>query len=66
MLYPEESSDDEYHLLLNGSIFAPHHMPIMLMPGEDYCMEIVRELVPQLRVLVCFPESMYIYIYIKP
>lgn len=55
MLYPEETSDDEYYLLLNGSIFAPHHVPIILTPGEDYCMEVVPEL--GLRVLVCFPDG---------
>ncbi|XP_067215970.1 G-protein coupled receptor Mth2-like isoform X2 [Linepithema humile] len=55
MLDPEEDNKDEYYLLLNGSIFAPHidHVPIMLMPGEDYCMEIVPKL--GLRALVCFP-----------
>lgn len=56
MLYPEES-EDEHYLLLNGSIFAPHHIPMMLMPGKDYCMENVPEL--GLRVLVCFPEGIY-------
>lgn len=54
MLYPEEK-EDEHYLLLNGSIFAPHHIPMMLMPGKDYCMENVPEL--GLRVLVCFPEE---------
>ncbi|KAG7209000.1 hypothetical protein KM043_015167 [Ampulex compressa] len=55
MLYPEETSDDEYYLLLNGSIFAPHHTPTMLTPGLDYCMEVVPE--KGLRALVCFPKS---------
>ncbi|XP_020293030.1 probable G-protein coupled receptor Mth-like 10 [Pseudomyrmex gracilis] len=57
MLHPEENSEDEYYLLLNGSIFAPRldHVPIMLTPGEDYCMELVPEL--GLRVLVCFSED---------
>lgn len=57
MLHPEENSEDEYYLLLNGSIFAPRldHVPIMLNLGEDYCMEVVPEL--GLRVLVCFPEG---------
>lgn len=54
MLHPEESSEDEYHLLMNGSIFAPRidHVPIMLMPGKDYCMEFVPT--QGLRALVCF------------
>lgn len=55
MLEPVESSDDEYYLLLNGSIFAPNHVPSMLMPGVDYCMEVVPQL--GIRVLVCFPEE---------
>lgn len=54
MLDPEESSEDEYYLLMNGSIFAPRidHVPIMLMPSEDYCMEVVPKL--GLRAFVCF------------
>jgi hypothetical protein len=55
ILDPDEDKKDEYYLLLNGSIFASHHVPTMLMPGEDYCMEIVPEL--GLRPLVCFPEG---------
>ncbi|XP_066595523.1 G-protein coupled receptor Mth2-like [Prorops nasuta] len=55
MLSPEDSSDDEYYLLLNGSIFAPHHAPLMLTPGVDYCMEIIPDL--GLRALVCFPKD---------
>ncbi|XP_011863582.1 PREDICTED: G-protein coupled receptor Mth2-like [Vollenhovia emeryi] len=56
MLHPEESSEDEYYLLMNGSIFAPRidHVPIMLMPGKDYCMEVVPEM--GLRALVCFQD----------
>lgn len=57
MLYPEENSEDEYYLLSNGSIFAPHHLPMMLMPRKDYCMEVVPEI--GLRVLVCFSEGVY-------
>ncbi|XP_071641333.1 G-protein coupled receptor Mth2 [Temnothorax longispinosus] len=55
MLDPEES-EDEYYLLMNGSIFAPRidHVPIMLMPGKDYCMEVVPEL--GLRAFVCFQD----------
>ena len=56
MLDPEESSEDEYYLLLNGSIFAPHHEPRMLSPGNDYCMEFVPEM-GIIVVLVCFPEG---------
>lgn len=62
MLEPEINNEDSYHLLLNGSIFAPQisHAPIMLMPGKDYCMEVVpesgRSLESSLRVLVCFPK----------
>lgn len=58
MLEPEENDEDTYHLLLNGSIFAPKigHAPIMLMPGKDYCMEVVPDW--GLRVLVCFPKGM--------
>ncbi|EZA62452.1 G-protein coupled receptor Mth2, partial [Ooceraea biroi] len=55
MLYPEDNSDDEYYLMTNGSIFAPRHVPILLMPGEDYCMEVVPKL--GLRVFVCFLED---------
>jgi len=53
MLDPDES-EDEHYLLMNGSIFAPRidNVPIMLMPGEDYCMEIVPKL--GLRAFVCF------------
>ncbi|CAL1676753.1 unnamed protein product [Lasius platythorax] len=56
MLEPEENDEDTYHLLFNGSIFAPKigHAPIMLMPGKDYCMEVVPD--RGLRVLVCFPK----------
>lgn len=56
MLHPEKSSDDEYYLLMNGSIFAPRidNVPVMLMPGKDYCMEVVPE--QGLRALVCFQE----------
>ncbi|XP_018349280.1 PREDICTED: G-protein coupled receptor Mth2-like [Trachymyrmex septentrionalis] len=56
MLQPEESNVDEYYLLVNGSIFAPRldHVPIMLMPGKNYCMEIVPEL--GLRAFVCFQD----------
>lgn len=58
MLEPKEDNKDNYYLLSNGSVFAPKigHVPIMLMPGKDYCMEIVpgRE---QLRALVCFSEG---------
>ncbi|XP_012273103.1 G-protein coupled receptor Mth2-like [Orussus abietinus] len=55
MLAPEESSMDQYYLLLNGSIFAPSHVPKMLHPGVDYCMEVVPKM--GIRVLVCFPEE---------
>ncbi|GAB1866737.1 G-protein coupled receptor Mth2 [Camponotus japonicus] len=57
LLEPEDDSKDNYYLLLNGSIFAPKisHVPIMLMPGKDYCMEIVPGL--GLRALVCFTEE---------
>jgi len=53
MLDPDES-EDEHYLLMNGSVFAPRidNVPIMLMPGEDYCMEIVPKL--GLRAFVCF------------
>lgn len=55
ILDPQESSNDEYYLLMNGSIFAPHHVPLMLSPRIDYCMEVVPNL--GLRALVCFPEG---------
>ncbi|XP_043273805.1 G-protein coupled receptor Mth2-like [Venturia canescens] len=55
MLSPSESSDDEYYLLLNGSIFAPRHMPSMLSPGTDYCMDIVPGLGTV--ALVCFDQE---------
>ncbi|KAH0952788.1 hypothetical protein HN011_011795 [Eciton burchellii] len=55
MLYPEHNSDDEYYLMTNGSVFAPRHLPILLMPGADYCMEIIPKL--GLRVFVCFLED---------
>lgn len=59
VLFPEVTSEDEYYLLLNGSIFAPHHIshntPIMLQPGSDYCMEIIPD--EGLRTLVCFSEE---------
>ncbi|KAL6260627.1 hypothetical protein P5V15_008147 [Pogonomyrmex californicus] len=56
MLHPEKTSEDEYYLLMNGSIYAPRidRTPLMLMPGKNYCMEVVPDL--GLRVLVCFPE----------
>jgi len=57
MLEPEEDDKDEYYLLLNGSIFASRHVPTMLMPGEDYCMEIMPEL--GLKAFVCFSEGMH-------
>lgn len=57
MLEPEEDDKDTYHLLHNGSIFAPKisHVPTMLMPGKNYCMEVVPDW--GLMVLVCFPED---------
>ncbi|XP_031787575.1 G-protein coupled receptor Mth2 isoform X2 [Nasonia vitripennis] len=55
MLEPSESDEDEYYLLLNGSIYAPFHKPLMLMPGIDYCMEVAPPL--GLRVFVCFPDE---------
>ncbi|XP_011308923.1 probable G-protein coupled receptor Mth-like 1 isoform X2 [Fopius arisanus] len=55
MLEPEVTSDDEHYLLLNGSIFGPHHIPSMLSPGRDYCMEVIPDL--GLRTLVCFQEE---------
>ncbi|KAL6435213.1 hypothetical protein ACFW04_005352 [Cataglyphis niger] len=56
MLEPDKD-DDKYYLLLNGSIFAPKisYAPVMLMPGEEYCMEIVPEW--GLMVFVCFLED---------
>jgi len=57
MLYPELNGDDEYHLMTNGSVFAPLHLPNLLMPGVDYCMENIPEL--GLRVFVCFFEGEY-------
>jgi len=57
MLYPEQNDDDEYYLMTNGSVFAPRHLPILLMPGADYCMEVIPEL--GLRVFVCFLEGAY-------
>nr|XP_033323120.1 G-protein coupled receptor Mth2-like isoform X1 [Megalopta genalis]XP_033323121.1 G-protein coupled receptor Mth2-like isoform X2 [Megalopta genalis]XP_033323122.1 G-protein coupled receptor Mth2-like isoform X2 [Megalopta genalis] len=55
MLDPDETSDDNSYLLVNGSVFAPHHEPSMLMPAVDYCMEIVPEI--GLKTFVCFPEE---------
>lgn len=58
------NDEDEYHLLLNGSIYAPQHMPAMLAPGELYCMEVVLEADEHgqlgnlgLKPLVCFAEG---------
>ncbi|XP_032672774.1 G-protein coupled receptor Mth2-like isoform X2 [Odontomachus brunneus] len=59
-LEPEENEYDEYHLLLNGSIFAPQHVPPMLVPGEHYCMEIVFESKSDkllLKPFICFDED---------
>ncbi|XP_011263040.1 G-protein coupled receptor Mth2 isoform X1 [Camponotus floridanus] len=58
MLKPEEDSKDNFYLLSNGSIFAPKidHVPLMLMPGKDYCMEVVPGEKQKLRALVCFKE----------
>ncbi|CAL1672333.1 unnamed protein product [Lasius platythorax] len=62
MLLPERSDEDTYYLLLNGSIFAPNiganHTPMMLMPGKDYCMEVVPRIPWGPRVFVCYPEGM--------
>ncbi|XP_058800389.1 G-protein coupled receptor Mth2-like [Phymastichus coffea] len=55
ILDPSENSDDEYYLLQNGSIWAPTPKPIMLMPGLDYCMEVVPT--KGVQVLVCFSEK---------
>ncbi|XP_014487779.1 PREDICTED: G-protein coupled receptor Mth2-like isoform X2 [Dinoponera quadriceps] len=65
LLEPEMDANDEYYLLLNGSLFAPHHAPVMLVPGEDYCMEIVFDIMDELGTLgslglkpfVCFAEA---------
>ncbi|XP_078044691.1 putative G-protein coupled receptor Mth-like 10 isoform X3 [Augochlora pura] len=58
MLDPDETSDDNNYLLANGSVFAPHHEPSMLMPGVDYCMETVPHI--GLKTFVCFPEAFVI------
>lgn len=64
LLEPDVNDYDEYHLLLNGSIFAPQHMPAMLAPSEHYCMEVVVEVDKfgevkklGLRPLICFAEG---------
>ena len=66
MLFPEESKDDVYYLLTNGSLFAPRidHVPLMLMPGENYCMEVVPEM--GLRALVCFQGLKLRYLKVFP
>ncbi|XP_015597317.1 G-protein coupled receptor Mth2 isoform X2 [Cephus cinctus] len=55
ILEPEQSSEDEYYLLLNGSVYLPLPMPVMLVPRQDYCMDIIPG--QGLRVLVCFPKE---------
>lgn len=57
MLEPEKENKDIYYLLSNGSIFAPKidHVPLMLMPGKDYCMEVVPG--RGLEAFVCFKET---------
>ena len=54
IMEPSES-EDENHLLLNGSVYAPYQDPIMLQPGIHYCMEIVPKL--GLRTFRCFPKE---------
>lgn len=58
ILDPDESRDDLYYLMSNGSIYAPNHDPMLLQPGHDYCMETIPEL--GLRPLVCFPKGMMV------
>ncbi|XP_076160348.1 G-protein coupled receptor Mth2 isoform X2 [Ptiloglossa arizonensis] len=55
ILDPEENKEDENYLLLNGSVFAPSHVPSMLTHGVDYCMEIVPGV--GLKTFVCFDEE---------
>jgi hypothetical protein len=58
-LEPHYDSNDEFHLLRNGSLRAPYLFPDLLTPN-DYCLEVFQdsdteeeEVLP----LVCFPES---------
>lgn len=50
-----ENPDDENYLLLNGSVFERENGQSMLMPGVDYCMEIVPEM--GLRTFGCVPKE---------
>ncbi|PSN56483.1 hypothetical protein C0J52_08438, partial [Blattella germanica] len=57
-LEPRVDSNDEFHILRNGSIRAPYLFPFPLMP-EDYCLEVFQDdpmeeedVLP----LVCFKE----------
>ncbi|KOC58935.1 G-protein coupled receptor Mth2, partial [Habropoda laboriosa] len=54
-LDPDENSEDDNYLLLNGSVYVPHHNPVMLQPGVDYCMEFTEGL--GLETFVCFPKG---------
>ncbi|XP_046744479.1 G-protein coupled receptor Mth2-like [Diprion similis] len=52
ILDPSMSSEDEYHLMVNGSVFTPLNDVRMLQPGQDYCMELVPD--GSLVVMGCF------------
>ncbi|XP_046427707.1 G-protein coupled receptor Mth2-like isoform X2 [Neodiprion fabricii] len=52
---PLTIAEDEYHLMMNGSVFTPLNNVRMLQPGQDYCMEVVSD--GRLVVMGCYqPE----------
>ncbi|XP_053987330.1 G-protein coupled receptor Mth2-like [Hylaeus volcanicus] len=48
------NQNDIHHLLINGSVFIPDEEPLMLMPGVNYCMEIVESF--GLMTFVCYED----------
>ncbi|KAL2720895.1 G-protein coupled receptor Mth2-like isoform X1 [Vespula squamosa] len=55
LLLSENKDEIEHYLLLNGSIYLRDSIPRMLMPGVDYCMEIIPTL--GLVTVVCFSKE---------
>nr|XP_050847934.1 G-protein coupled receptor Mth2-like isoform X2 [Vespula vulgaris] len=55
LLLSENKDEIEHYLLLNGSIYLRDSIPRMMMPGVDYCMEIIPTL--GLVTVVCFSKD---------
>ncbi|XP_046820460.1 G-protein coupled receptor Mth2-like [Vespa crabro] len=55
LVIQQNDQEEDHYLLLNGSISLPDSVPRILMPGQDYCMEITPTL--GLIIVMCFPKD---------